>query len=325
MNISGVTAAHFRAEWPKVASPTICERIARIVRACISFLLTPLTDKVSEFVVPSSSWEAHSSKNLKALAFEREYFKESRGGTPLKLETPDGIVLDGMIFKGTSKKAIAYFGGNAEFYESTADMVPSLRSAFGKVSVIFINPRGVGASEGPCSPELLEWDAYTSMEYLIQHEHIEPGNIIPIGRSLGGGYGTMGASLLQKKYPDQKIGMATLVPFTDLATAAEHLIADASKSVLGACLSKTLGKIAAAAIRCLGWTMDTKAAWETLKGPRVTVADYNDGIIHFPASLCANTEQGHKIIHGTQGEASSFSAHNASFDEDMPQIAKIFK
>lgn len=320
MNISNVTAAHFRAEWPKFAPPTICERIARIVRACISFILTPLTDKASEFVVMNSSWEAHSSKNLKVLAQKRQYLEKVKGGTPLKLETPDGLLLDGMIFKGTSEKAIAYFGGNAEYYENTAYMLPTLRKTFGDVSVIFINPRGVAESEGPCSPDLLQWDAYTAMEYLIQKNHIEPGNIIPIGRSLGASYGTIGASILQKKYPDQKIGMATLVPFTDLPTTVEHIVADVSKT-LGD-VSKTLGKIAAAVIRCFGWTMNTKAAWETLKGPRVTVAHHNDGIIHFPASLCANTEQGHKIIHGTQDGSSSFYAHNLSFDEDMPLIAK---
>src|SRR5271163_4534067 len=101
MNISSVSATHFRAECPKLSPPTICQRMDRIVRACISFMLTPLTDKVTEFVVPSSSWEAHSSKNLKILAQKRQYLEKVKGGTPLKLETPDGIVLDGMIFKGT--------------------------------------------------------------------------------------------------------------------------------------------------------------------------------------------------------------------------------
>jgi cephalosporin-C deacetylase-like acetyl esterase len=97
----------------------------------------------------------------------------------------DGTKLRGWFIKGVGSPAplVIYFGGNAEevsWLEGVADR-------FSGWSLLLMNYRGYGASEGkPGEKELFE-DALAIHEYATRRPDVDPARIVAMGRSLGSG------------------------------------------------------------------------------------------------------------------------------------------
>jgi len=97
----------------------------------------------------------------------------------------DGAKLRGWLVKGKGVPAplVIYFGGNAEEVSWLVD----LADQFAGWSLLLVNYRGYGESEGkPGEKELLE-DALVIHDYAERRPEVDSGRIVAMGRSLGSG------------------------------------------------------------------------------------------------------------------------------------------
>jgi pimeloyl-ACP methyl ester carboxylesterase len=97
----------------------------------------------------------------------------------------DGVKLRGWLVKGDGAPAplVIYFGGNAEEVSWLAD----LADHFAGWSLLLVNFRGYGESEGkPGEKELLE-DGLVIYDYAKGRPEVDSKRIVAMGRSLGSG------------------------------------------------------------------------------------------------------------------------------------------
>jgi pimeloyl-ACP methyl ester carboxylesterase len=101
----------------------------------------------------------------------------------LEVVAADGARLRGWIVQGTAAPApaVIYFGGNAEEVSWTLADARWPR----EWTIVGVNYRGYGASEGvPGEPELTA-DALVIYDAVVRREDIDPRRIVVFGRSLG--------------------------------------------------------------------------------------------------------------------------------------------
>jgi len=97
----------------------------------------------------------------------------------------DGVKLRGWLVKGDGARPplVIYFGGNAEEVSWLAD----LADHFAGWSLLLVNYRGYGESEGkPGEKELLE-DGLVIHDYAKRRPEVNSERIVAMGRSLGSG------------------------------------------------------------------------------------------------------------------------------------------
>ena len=107
---------------------------------------------------------------------------------PLVVSAADGSRLAGWITQGTAKPApaVIYFGGNAEEVSHTlAD--PRWPREW---SIVAINYRGYGKSEGKPGERELANDALAIYDAVAAREGIDPKRLVVFGRSLGSAIAT---------------------------------------------------------------------------------------------------------------------------------------
>ena len=101
------------------------------------------------------------------------------------LVAADGIRLRGWMVKsaGTPAPLVIYFGGNAE----EVSWLAGVADQFAGWSLLLVNFRGYGESEGkPGEKELFE-DALLIHDYAKRRPDVSPERIVAMGRSLGSG------------------------------------------------------------------------------------------------------------------------------------------
>ncbi len=98
----------------------------------------------------------------------------------------DGVRLHAWIAE-TSPTApfVVFFHGNAGNITHRADLAKSLVDC--GLSVLLVDYRGYGKSEGKPSEPGLYLDGEAVWSYLVKDQQVDPGRIIFFGRSLGGG------------------------------------------------------------------------------------------------------------------------------------------
>jgi pimeloyl-ACP methyl ester carboxylesterase len=101
----------------------------------------------------------------------------------LEIVAADGTHLRGWIVRGaaTSTPALIYFGGNAEEVSWTLADKRWPR----EWTIVGMNYRGYGASEGEPSETALDTDALTIYDAVASREDIDRTRIVVFGRSLG--------------------------------------------------------------------------------------------------------------------------------------------
>jgi pimeloyl-ACP methyl ester carboxylesterase len=126
----------------------------------------------------------------------------------------DGIRLRGWMVKSAGMPAplVIYFGGNAEEVSWLAGMAEQ----FAGWSLLLVNFRGYGESEGkPGEKELFE-DALLIHEYAKRRPDVTPERIVAMGRSLGSGV----AVHLAAHRPLR--GVILVSPYDSIAEVAKH-------------------------------------------------------------------------------------------------------
>jgi hypothetical protein len=103
--------------------------------------------------------------------------------SPLEVLAADGTRLRGWIVKGTAAPApvVIYFGGNAE--EVSWTLAEARRPR--EWTIVGLNYRGYGASEGVPGEPALTADALAIYDAVTRSEDIDPRRIVVFGRSLG--------------------------------------------------------------------------------------------------------------------------------------------
>jgi hypothetical protein len=125
-----------------------------------------------------------------------------------------GIKLRGWLVKGRGAPAplVIYFGGNAEEVSWLGEFAGNLAGW----SLLLVNYRGYGESEGkPGERELLA-DAIAIHDYARQRPDVDPGRIVAMGRSLGSGV----AVHLAAEQPLR--GVILVSPYDSLVAVAKH-------------------------------------------------------------------------------------------------------
>lgn len=236
--------------------------------------LFPFQLLVAKSIVPAFSL-FRVPKGIKKI---RKSFQEI-GGERVGITSADGTVIDAMFFPGErSDKVILFAPGNGEFYEFNGRrLIFLLKSG---ASVLMFNPRGVGDSQGFPHAKGLSEDIVALYEYLIWNRGIALEDILLYGRSLGGGYGALGAAMVQKKYPHQRVHIISERSFSSLPEGIFHLMGGGM-----------LGKLLAFIARKMGWTLDAKKAWEEIKGEKAIIFHKQDRVIPYKGQIHASVEE----------------------------------
>lgn len=133
----------------------------------------------------------------------------------INLQTIDNVNLQGWLINppvhGKSRPLLIYFGGNAE---DVMALIPTM-SNFSTWTVLLMNYRGYGASEGRPSEAAFYQDALQLYDHFSQQQNIDSQRIVLMGRSLGTGV----AVYLAQQRP--AAGVILISPYQSLVQVAQ--------------------------------------------------------------------------------------------------------
>jgi len=101
----------------------------------------------------------------------------------VSIETTDGVTLHGWFIAGRSSQVLLFFHGNAGNISHRLDSIRLFQDL--GLSVLIIDYRGYGQSEGRTTERGIYRDADAAWRYLIEGRGIVASDIVIFGRSLG--------------------------------------------------------------------------------------------------------------------------------------------
>ncbi len=99
------------------------------------------------------------------------------------IETTDGVTLHGWFIAGRSSQVLLFFHGNAGNISHRLDSIRQFQDL--GLSVLIVDYRGYGQSEGRTTERGIYRDADAAWRYLIEDRDIVASDILIFGRSLG--------------------------------------------------------------------------------------------------------------------------------------------
>ena len=309
-------------------SPRTClaKRVLRMI-APWSYMHSPNAIKSTEF------WKRLNSKGQetqeKLLARVRhELFKDENNNHRCCVQTTDGKAkLDGILFKGTSKKVILFVPGLGGHYEEVA-AVDSIFQKFVKgfqklipgVNVMTVNPRGVFVSTGEAAAGTWANDIYSTYKYLITKHGFKPEDVLVWGHSLGAPQALMAAAQIQEEYADKTISAVVDRSFLDFA----EMIRERAGNGLWNVTMGTLGKYV---IKALGLNMNGQKAAEQLKGTVLAIYAKGDQSIPTICSFALKANKKKIVDFKTIELALTQNADHtkALTDKDLDQVRKALQ
>ena len=118
-----------------------------------------------------------------------ELLRNRKNTDTLELRMSDGTIVRGWLVKAPAQiplKLIFYYGGNAEEVSLLIDE----SGKFGDRSLVLVNYRGYGQSDGKPGEEVLKRDALEIFDAILKRPDVDTYNIALMGRSLGTGIAT---------------------------------------------------------------------------------------------------------------------------------------
>lgn len=283
---------HFRASWPRHLDPSLqslCTKTARVFWTAVKVLLFPLlliewgasrirSQLFSKALLPGAHWLRRAGLGYVIRGREE---KIKMGGQTVQMTAPDGVKLEGMFFEGSKPdRAILYIGGNAEEYK-ILDNAFILQMLATGASLLMIDPRTVGDSQHQIPDEKgLSLDVWTAYSYLIQKKGLHPESILGIGSSMGGALVNLGAAVVQKEYPEQRMSVINLRSFSKLSNTAEEIL---KQQVFPH--NPFIARLGKYALRMVGCEIDSEAALRTLKGRKTIFSVSTDDVIYPHAQM----------------------------------------
>ena len=101
----------------------------------------------------------------------------------VSIETTDGVTLHGWFITGQSPQVLLFFHGNAGNISHRLDSIVQFQDL--GLSVLIIDYRGYGQSEGRTTEKGIYRDADAAWRYLIESRGVAANDIVIFGRSLG--------------------------------------------------------------------------------------------------------------------------------------------
>ena len=152
---------------------------------------------------------------------------EVYGGRPVQIRTPDGVLLDAVLFvapdQELSSSVVIHLNANMQLMEAAASAGLIQMYHQHQVNVLLFNYRGVGLSSGSISRDGVLVDAESVFQFVHNGLHVPEDRIVVHARSIGGGVG---------------LGLAKLHP--RIAICSERSFASLQQ-VIRIVLSKALG------------------------------------------------------------------------------------
>jgi len=133
----------------------------------------------------------------------------------VSIKTTDGVMLHGWFIEGRSSRVLLFFHGNAGNISHRLDSIRQFQGL--GLSVLIIDYRGYGQSEGRTTEKGIYRDAGAAWRYLVEDRGTAAGDIIIFGRSLGASV----ASWLAAQY--QPLGLIVESSFTSVPDIAQEL------------------------------------------------------------------------------------------------------
>jgi len=133
----------------------------------------------------------------------------------VSIVTADGVTLHGWFIAGRSSRVLLFFHGNAGNISHRLDSIVQFQDL--GLSVLIIDYRGYGQSEGRTTEKGIYRDADAAWRYLIESRGVVAGDIVIFGRSLG----ASAASRLAKKH--QPLALILESSFTSVPDIAQSL------------------------------------------------------------------------------------------------------
>ena len=131
------------------------------------------------------------------------------------IETTDGVTLHGWFVAGRSSQVLLFFHGNAGNISHRLDSIRQFQDL--GLSVLIVDYRGYGQSEGRTTERGIYRDADATWRYLIEDRGIVASDIIVFGRSLGA---SVAARLAAQQQP---LGLIVESSFTSVPDIARDL------------------------------------------------------------------------------------------------------
>ena len=132
------------------------------------------------------------------------------------IKCADGITINGIFYRGDRDDVILYFHGNAGDLSGWQFAAEDFYTQ--GFSVLIIDYRGYGKSEGTISEKGFYADAEAAYGFLVQKKNFNPQDIIIYGRSIGSGV----AVHLAATYPNK--GLVLEAPYSSLGALADSKV-----------------------------------------------------------------------------------------------------
>ena len=100
------------------------------------------------------------------------------------LTTSDGVRIHGWFVPGSGDTTLLWFHGNGGNISNRADNIAGLNRRLG-VSILIIDYRGYGLSEGSPNEQGTYLDAETAVAHALSRPDVDPERLVLFGRSLG--------------------------------------------------------------------------------------------------------------------------------------------
>ena len=130
----------------------------------------------------------------------------------VSIETTDGVTLHGWFIAGRSTQVLLFFHGNAGNISHRLNSIAQLQDL--GLSVLIIDYRGYGQSEGRTTENGLYRDADAAWRYLIESRGVVASDIVIFGRSLGA---SVAAQLARQHQPLALILESSFTSVPDIA------------------------------------------------------------------------------------------------------------
>jgi fermentation-respiration switch protein FrsA (DUF1100 family) len=130
----------------------------------------------------------------------------------VSIETTDGVTLHGWFIAGRTSRVLLFFHGNAGNISHRLDSIRLFQDL--GLSVLIIDYRGYGQSEGRTTERGIYRDADAAWHYLIEGRGIVASDIVIFGRSLGA---SVASRLAAKQQPLALIVESSFTSVPDIA------------------------------------------------------------------------------------------------------------
>jgi fermentation-respiration switch protein FrsA (DUF1100 family) len=133
-----------------------------------------------------------------------------------RIEASDGVRLHGwFVPAGNPRGTLLFFHGNAGNVSHRLDSIRLYHDL--RLSVLILDYRGYGRSEGSPTEPGTRRDARAAWDYLVEQRNISPASIILFGRSLGA---AVAAELARERQPGALILESAFTSVPDVAQEA---------------------------------------------------------------------------------------------------------